>query len=154
MPHPMGPINHRPIGINSLFNILNISTVQWSTLPEDLSGSLNMCSTGDHTSSFPCILGRMIVPMDRWSCRQLSVLGSTSLYMFSTHVPLHGNNLNTTSRDPTTHSYPLYMGRETLRSRSLNSKSSLQGKLLHSRISVGVGKMEIYNVLMWHFFDL
>jgi len=41
--------------------------------------------------------------------------------------------LHITSKDPTTRSYLPYMEREALRSRNLNTKSFLQGKLLYSR---------------------
>ena len=54
----------------------------------------------------------------------LSTLGPTNSYMFPTYASLYGNNLHTTKTllhvlDPP------HMERETLKSRGLNSKSSL-----------------------------
>ena len=51
-------------------------------------------------------------------------------------MSLYENNLHATFKNPTTRLYLFRMGpmgREALRSRNLNSKPSLQEKLLHSR---------------------
>ena len=65
--------------------------------------------------------------------RQLDMLGPPNFFcMFSIHVSLYGNNC-ITPKDPTTCSCLFHMERGTLKSWSLNSKPSLQGKLLHLR---------------------
>ena len=76
--------------------------------------------------------------IDEWriilmSPSTVDMLGPTSLLCNLRYVSLHWNSLHTTHKDPTTRLYLPYMGREALRSQSLNSKSSLQGKPLRSR---------------------
>ena len=128
---PTDTIDTGPVEISSLFKCLNIPTVLLST--QDLSSNLCICSTGNsHLIPFSKINRWRIIPTDGWSHQQLNLLGPISLYVSFTHVSLHGNNLHTTSKDPTTHLYLPYMEREALRPWSLNSKSYLQGNSLHS----------------------
>ena len=127
----MGTLTHQgeipclwPVRIKTPFNPFKIPTFRCSTPLEDPSGSSRICPTDD-SHLIICI-----IPTNGWSYRWLNMMGPISLYVFSTHVSLYGNNLYTMPKDPTTRLYLPCMGRAALRSWSLNSKSSLQGKLL------------------------
>ena len=60
-----------------------------------------------------------IILTNGWAHWRLNLLGPTNIYVFLTHVSLHGNNLHTASKDLTKRLYLSYMGREALRSRNL-----------------------------------
>ena len=85
--------------------------------------------------------------MDWLAYQQLNTLGPTIFYVFSFSFSffdwyilrvLHScppirKELSCHAQNPTTYSYPPNMGRNALRSRGLNSKSFLQGKIQHLR---------------------
>lgn len=94
-----------------LFKCLNIPTVMLSS--QDLLGNSCMCPTDDsHLIPFSETDRWRNIPTDGWAQRQLNLLGLISLYVSSTHVSLHENNLHTTSKDPITCLCLPYMGRE------------------------------------------
>ena len=64
----------------------------------------------------------------------LDMLGPINLCMFSTHKPLHGNNLHTTPKNPIPRLCLPNMGSEALISWNINSVYFIQCKILRSSI--------------------
>ena len=141
MPYLMGPICHIPVRMNIPFGPFRFSKVRGFTLPKDPLASRDSSSIMQGHWRVPHVWSKQMIwtlssigiPTNEWSYWWLCILGLISFNVFSTHMSLYGNNLHTTSKDPTTCSYLPHMRREALRFWSLNPKSSLQGKLLRSR---------------------
>ena len=124
------------IGVFSSVKVVSTRGPVWvnvtpnGTTIKDPSGSSCMCPMGVLHIVWIAD-GWFIILTNGWAHWRLNLLGPTNIYVFLTHVSLHGNNLHTTSKDPTTRSYLPYMGREALRSQNLKLQIYKESSCIH-----------------------
>ena len=120
MPHPMGPTNQGPVKIKSPFDLFKAQRFG-TPLSLKTRWVAHIYARTIHTSS--SAYQQMDDHADEWMIIQtIEYTRFHKLFMCFPHMSLHGNYLHTTPKDHTTRSYIPWMGREALRSWSLNSK--------------------------------